>query len=221
MNLPDGLLDGPWTWLAWLLFAALAGLAARRAPWWVLADSTRLNAFLAMIVALILLWHLQAGVKPGLSLHLLGATLLTLCFGWSLAFIGLCLVLVGVSLNGAAGSEAFAINALLMAGVGVAVSQGLHRLVEWLLPRHLFVYIFCKGFFAAALTVMAVGVTVCLLLALAGAYSSEYLIGEYLPYFFLLGFSEAWLSGMFATLFAVYRPDLLADFEDAQFFGRK
>jgi len=78
MNLPDGLLDGPWTWLAWLLFAALAGLAARRAPWRVLADSTRLNAFLAMIVALILLWHLQAGVKPGLSMHLLGATLLRL-----------------------------------------------------------------------------------------------------------------------------------------------
>ena len=68
---------------------------------------------------------------------------------------------------------------------------------------------------------MAVGVTVCLLLAMAGAYSSEYLIDEYLPYFFLLGFSEAWISGMFATLFAVYRPDLLADFEDAQFLGRK
>jgi uncharacterized membrane protein len=44
---------------------------------------------------------------------------------------------------------------------------------------------------------------------------------EYLPYFLLLGFSEAWLSGMLSTLFAVYRPELLADFEDAQFFGRR
>ena len=215
MNLPDGLLDGRWTFLAWLLFAAFAWLAARRAPWRVLADSTRLHAFLAMIVALTLLWHLQAGVKPGLSLHLLGATLFTLCFGWPLAFIGLCLVLAGVSLNGTAGGEVFAVNALLMAGVGVAVSEGLHRLVERLLPRHMFVYIFCKGFFAAALAVMAVGVVSCLLLTLAGAYTSDYLIDEYLPYFVLLGFSEAWLSGMFTTLFTVYRPDLLADFEDA------
>jgi uncharacterized membrane protein len=47
------------------------------------------------------------------------------------------------------------------------------------------------------------------------------LASEYLPYFVLLGFSEAWLSGMLSTLFAVYRPELLADFEDAQFFGRK
>jgi uncharacterized membrane protein len=61
----------------------------------------------------------------------------------------------------------------------------------------------------------------CLLLRLAGAYESDYLTSEYLPYFLLLGFSEAWLSGMLTTLFAVYRPDLLADFEDAQFLGRK
>jgi uncharacterized membrane protein len=81
-----------------------------------------------MIVALILLWHLQAGVKPGLSLHLLGATVFTLCFGWALAFVGLCLVLLGVSLNGAAGWQAFAVNALLMAGVGVAVS---HAPIVW------------------------------------------------------------------------------------------
>lgn len=221
MNLPDGLLDGPWILLAWVLFVPLALVAVRRAPWRVLLDSARLNAFLAMIVALILLWHLQAGVKPGLSLHLLGATVFTLCFGWALAFIGLCLVLVGVGVNGFVGWQAFAVNALLMAGVGVVASHGVHRLVDRLLPRHMFIYIFGKGFFASALAVMAVGVTACLLLALAGIYDSDYLIAEYLPVFLLLGFSEAWLSGMLATLFAIYRPDLLADFEDAQFLGRK
>jgi len=221
VNLPDGLLGGGWILLSWVLFVAVALLALRRAPWHVLADSARLNAFLATIVALILLWHLQAGVRPGLSLHLLGATLFTLCFGWALAFIGLCLVLIGLGLNGFAGWQTFAFNALLMAGVGVGVSHALHRLVDRLLPRHMFVYIFCKGFFAAALTVIAVGLTACALLVLAGTYDSDYLAAEYLPYFLLLGFSEAWLSGMMATLFAVYRPELLADFDDAQFLGRK
>lgn len=221
MNLPDGLINGQWTVLAWCLFAMSASLAARRAPWHVLADSRRLNAFLAMIVGLILLWHLKAGIKPGLALHLLGATVFTLCFGWALAFIGLCAVLAGVTLNGAAGFKPFAVNALLMAGVGVFTSHWLHQLVDRVLPRHLFVYIFCKGFFASALAVMAVGVVSCMLLVLAGAYDSDYLTSEYLPYFLLLGFSEAWLSGMLSTLFAVYRPELLADFEDAQFFGRR
>ena len=221
MNLPDGLLGGGWILLSWLLFVGVALVAVRRAPWRVLADSARLNAFLATIVSLVVLWHLQAGVRPGLSLHLLGATVFTLCFGWALAFIGLCLVLVGVGLNGFAGWQSFAVNALLMAGVGVAVSHVLHRLVDRLLPRHIFVYIFCKGFFASALALIAVGLSACALLVLSGTYSADYLAGEYLPYFLLLGFSEAWLSGMMATLFAVFRPELLADFDDAQFLGRK
>jgi uncharacterized membrane protein len=221
VNLPDGLLGSGWLLLSWMVFVGVALLALRRAPWPVLADGARLNAFLATIVALIVLWHLQAGVKPGLSLHLLGATVFTLCFGWALAFIGLCLVLLGVGLNGFAGWQSFAINALLMAGVGVAVSHALHRLVDRWLPRHMFVYIFCKGFFAAALAVIAVGLAACTLLVLAGTYDGDYLAAEYLPYFLLLGFSEAWLSGMMATLFAVYRPDLLADFDDVQFLGKK
>ncbi|MEF8726606.1 MAG: energy-coupling factor ABC transporter permease [Accumulibacter sp.] len=219
MNLPDGLLDTGWVMVAWTLFVGATVIAARRAPWRVLLDSSRLNAFLAMIVALILLWHLQAGVKPGLSLHLLGATVFTLCFGWQLAFLGLSVVLLGVTLNGAAGWQAFALNAVLMAGVGVGVSHTAHRLVDRLLPGHLFVFIFCKGFFTAALAVLAVGLVSSLVFALAGAYSGQYLADDYLPYFFLLGFSEAWLSGMLSTLLAVYRPQLLADGSDAPFPG--
>ncbi|HMW18939.1 MAG TPA: energy-coupling factor ABC transporter permease [Accumulibacter sp.] len=221
MNLPDGLLDGQWTAVAWVLFAIAAIAAVRSAPWRVLQESTRLNAFLALVVTLTLLWNLKAGVKPGLALHLLGATVFTLCYGWALAFVGLCLVLIGVSLNGAAGWQVYPVNALLMAGVGVAVSQGLHRLVDRLLPAQLFVFIFCKGFFASALTVIATGAMVCLVLGLAGAYPADYLRGEYLPYFVLLGFSEAWLSGMVATLLAVYRPDLLADFDDSRFLRKR
>lgn len=220
MNLPDGLLDASWTIPAWFVFVLIAARALRRAPWRVLADSARLNAFLGLLVALLVLWHLQAGVKPGLTLHLLGATVLTLCFGWRLAFVGLSLVLFGVTLNGFAGWQVFAVNALLMAGVGVAASALLHRLVERLLPQHVFVYIFCNGFFAAALAVLAVGAVSCLVLALAGAYRGEYLGEEYLPYFLLLGFSEAWLSGMLTTLLVVYRPDLLTSFEDQRYLGQ-
>ncbi|MCM8611320.1 energy-coupling factor ABC transporter permease [Accumulibacter sp.] len=221
MNLPDGLLDTGWTLVAWMPFVVATVIAARQARWRVLLDSSRLNAFLAMIVALILLWQLQAGVKPGLSLHLLGATVFTLCFGWQLAFLGLSVVLLGVTLNGAAGWQAFALNAVLMAGVGVGVSHTGHRLVDRLLPGHLFVFIFCKGFFTAALAVLAVGLVSSLVFALAGAYSGQYLADDYLPYFFLLAFSEAWLSGMLSTLLAVYRPQLLADGSDALFPGGK
>lgn len=221
MNLPDGLIGTTWTLLSWVLFVPFAVYAVRRAPWRVLNDSARLNVWLGTIVVLILLWNLKAGVKPGLSLHLLGAMAITLCFDWALAFVGLCLALAGATLNGVAGWEAFALNALLMGGVGVAASHGIHRLVSKILPSHFFIYIFANGFFGAGLSVLAVGAASCLLFVLDGAYSAEYLSGEYLPYFLLLGFSEAWLSGMAITLFVVYRPGWVSTFADKQYIANK
>ena len=219
--MPDGLLDGQWTAVAWVLFAIAAIAAVRSAPWRVLQESTRLNAFLALVVTLTLLWNLKAGVKPGLALHLLGATVFTLSFGPHLAFIGLSLVTLGITLNGAAGGFAYALNALLLAGVGVVLSQRLYRLFSLWLPKHFFVYIFVNGFFGAALTTIGVGVVSTCFLAMAGAYEWEYLSGEYLPYFLLLAFSEAWLSGMVMTLFVVYRPNWVLTFDDSRYLTGK
>jgi uncharacterized membrane protein len=39
---------------------------------------------------------MKAGVKPGLNLHLLGATMFTLMFGRQLAIVGFSLVLAGL-----------------------------------------------------------------------------------------------------------------------------
>lgn len=217
MNLPDGLLDSTWAAMAWLLFAPFVLHTVWRAPWHVVAESARFNTWLGLIVALTLLWSLKAGVKPGLSLHLLGAAVMTLCFGWRLAFLGLCLVLAGVTLNGDAGWEGYAINALLMGGVGVPVSHAVWRATDRFLPRHFFVYVFANGFFGAALAVMSVGLVSCLVLVASDTYRFEYLFEEYLPYFLLLGFSEGWLSGMAVTLFILYRPGWVASFDDARY----
>ena len=191
------------------------------APWAALKDSERLNVWLGMIVLLVLVWSLKAGVKPGLSLHLLGAMVFTLSFGPHLAFVGLSLVLFGVTLNGEAGFFAYALNALLMAGVSVALSNAIYRLILRLLPRHFFVYVFVNGFFGSALTIFGVGLASVLLMGMAGAYGWEYLTTEYLPYFLLLGFSEAWLSGMLITLFVVYRPKWVATFDDSSYLMNK
>ncbi len=217
MNLPDGLLNNAWVVTAWLLFVPLAAHVLRRAPWRLLADNGRLNTWLGMVVILTLLWSLKAGVKPGLSLHLLGATVMTLCFGWRLAFVGLCLVLVGVSLNGDAGWTSYAADALLMGGVGVMVSQTIYRLADRFLPRNFFVYVFMNGFFGAWVTVLCIGLASTLVLAGADIYSFEYLSDEYLPFFMLLGFSEAWLSGMVITLFVLYCPSWVVSFDDARY----
>ncbi len=215
------MLGEAWYWMAWVIWLACFALSLFRAPWHLLKDAERLNVWLGMVVLLTLMWSMQAGVKPGLSLHLLGATVFTLCFGPALAFIGLCLVLAGVTLNGAAGPMAYALNGLLMAGVGVLVSQALYRLLAGVLPKNFFVFIFVNGFFSAALMVVCVGLVSTVFLAVADAYSWEYLTSEYFPYFMLLGFSEAWLSGMVLTLFVVYRPNWVITFDDSRYLVNK
>ena len=59
----------------------------------------QLNVWLGTIVVLMLVWSMKAGVRPGLNLHLLGATVFTLMFGRQLAIIGLSIVLAAVTLQ--------------------------------------------------------------------------------------------------------------------------
>ncbi|MBP5988319.1 MAG: energy-coupling factor ABC transporter permease [Azonexus sp.] len=221
MNLTDNLLGDGWYWAAWAVWVPLFARSVLRSPWRRLADSTQMNVWLGLVVVLTLVWSLKAGVKPGLDLHLLGATLFTLSFGPHLAFVGLSLVTAGITLNGAAGQFSFAANALMMAGVSVALSQIYYRISAAILPRHFFVYIFVNGFFCAALTIISFGFFATALLALSGAYAWDYLMSEYFPYFLLLGFSEAWLSGMVVTLFVVYRPGWVGTFEDSRYLAGK
>ena len=155
MNLPDNLLDDAWCWIAWAVWLPVFVRSVWRAPWLRFKDSEQFNVWLGMIVLLTLIWSLKAGVKPGLSMHLLGASVFTLCFGPALAFIGLSMVLLGITLNGAAGGFAFALNSLLVGGFGVLFSQYFYQAVRRFLPRHFFVYIFVNGFFAAHLSTIA------------------------------------------------------------------
>lgn len=214
-------MDEAWYWAAWAVWAAAFVLCIRRAPWARLKESSQSNLWLGMVVLLTLLWSLKAGIKPGLALHLLGATTFTLCAGPELAFLGLSAVLAGVTLNGAAGWFSFALNSLLMAGVGVTVSWTILRFSERWLPKHFFVYLFVNAFFGSALTLFVVGLGISGVLGLAGAYDFGYLWDEYLQYFLLLGFSEAWLSGMVMTLFVVYKPHWVATFDDSRYLAGK
>jgi uncharacterized membrane protein len=221
VNLPDTLLGEGWYWAAWVVWLPLFARSVWRAPWLRLKDSDLFNVWLGMIVLLTLIWSMKAGVKPGLSMHLLGTTVFTLSFGPHLAFVGLSLVLLGICLNGGFDIFAYAINALLMAGVGILVTQTIYRIVVRCLPHNFFIYIFVNGFFTAALSVIGVGVVATLVMVVAGAYEWEYLTSEYLPYFLLLGFSEAWLSGMLITLFVIYRPNWIVTFDDASYLANK
>ncbi len=222
MNFPDDLLPELWYWGAFapVLLAVLwslrgAGLKS------LLAEPWTQNQWLGAIVVLMLIWSLRAGVRPGLNLHLLGAAAMQLMFGPELAILGLSAVLAAVTFNSHLSWQAFGLNALVMILAPVLFSRLHLRCVERFLPANFFIYIFVGSFLGAALSLVFTGVVASSVLFVAGAYSAEYLLGNYLPYFILLAFSEAFLTGLSITLMAVYRPEWLRTFDDARYLWRK
>lgn len=214
------LLPGPLVTAAQGVAVAALAHAALRAPWRRLADPAQQHVLFGAMVFLFGLWLIKAGVRPGLDLHFIGATALTLMFGPRLALLAVSGVLAANTLAGAGSWPGFALSVLVVAALPVAVSHAVFRAADRHLPNHLFVYVFANGFFGAALAVLASGAAICLLLAGAGVYDWAYLGREYLPYYVLLAWGEALMTGMAVTLMVVYRPRWIPTFDDARYLSR-
>jgi uncharacterized membrane protein len=221
MNFPDFLLPSTLLWVANGLALIVIASAALQAPWRRLQRPDYLNVCMAVAVGLMLAWSVKAGVKPGLDFHLLGGTLLTLMFGPWLALAVLVFVLLAVTISGAAGWASLGINFLLMAALPVLLSHTIFRIADTRLPNHLFVYIFVNAFLGAGLAMAACGIAAVTILGSVGAYSGSYLGAHYLPYFILMGWSEAMLTGMLITLLVAYRPGLVCTFSDERYLKTK
>ncbi|MHB0981955.1 MAG: energy-coupling factor ABC transporter permease [Thiobacillus sp.] len=215
-------LPAPFYLVGWLGLAWLAWRWLMSGDWRRLAEPSRLNLFLAATVAVLALWQIRTGIKPGLAFHLYGMAALTLMFGfWRASFAGV-LILLANAAFGRGSWTALGVDALLLAALPAAVSWGIFRLLERRLPNHFFIYVLGNGFFGAALSVAAIGLATTALMALAGAYSLEYLLSHYTPYATLLiGWAEAFTTGMAVTMMAVYRPAWLETFDDARYIRNK
>lgn len=221
MNFPAGLFAESWTLGAFLPLALVWFWCLRTAPWKRLADAGQANVWFGAIVVLTLLWSMKAGTRPGLNLHLLGATAFTLMFGRQLAIVGLSIVMAAVTLNGAAGWEAYGLNVLITAVYPCIAAAVLLAIVERYLPANFFYYTFCAAFFGAAIAVASTGLLSTVVLWLAGVYSAQLLFSDYFPYYVLLGFAEAWLNGAAITLMVIYYPHWVGSFDDRRYLTRQ
>ena len=217
MNLTSTLLPPTWYWLSLLLTGGLVAWCAAKAPWARLRQSSFSHAWLGAIVALFALWQMRAGIHPGLGFHLLGASASTLMFGPHLALIAMALVAVLNAVAGTLEPWSIPVNVLLMGVVPIAVSTLALRTVERWLPSHFFVYIFGNAFFGTALGMIAGGVMASALLAGADVYPLEYLRSDYLPWYLLMSWAEAFTTGAAITLLVVYRPSWVSTFDDRRY----
>jgi len=203
--------------IAGLGFAGVMGLALRSAPWWQLYEPGRLHLFGASVLGITVLWSLSAGITPGLSLHYLAVTTLTLMFGWQFALLAVSLALVLVALFTAQHWVSLPLVALLSGVVPVLVSHGVLRLVERTLPPHPFIYLYLCAFAGGALAILASMLAVSALLSVMGVYPLDRITGEYLIYLPLLVLPEAILNGIMVTAMVMLKPQWLSTWSDERY----
>lgn len=215
MNFDSATLPADLLLLASLPVILWLGWALLRASWRELLFTPLWHRWAAGVLVICLLWRLHGQLGTGLDLHLLGATLVTLTYGLPLG--SLCLVL-GAALAYATGPHvawtALPLNLLLGALIPALITQAIQGFARRRLPANYFVFLFINACLAAALGVIAVGIIATMLLAGFGAHALDWLLDNYLPYYLLMGFSEAWLTGAAIALMVIWLPGWVASFDD-------
>lgn len=213
MDIPTFALDNFFNISGHFLYWPIFLWAIVRAPWKrVLVLGT--NIYFGVCVCVLLIWQLKVELDVGLSLHILGATLMTLMFGWQLAIIGLAMVLLGTSIRADLGFGSFGVNGLICSVIPVFVSYWTTVLVYRFLPKNFFIYIFLSGYANAAITQAVVGFVSVIVFVIAADQTFEYLLGNYLAAYLMILFPEAFITGTVLTMLVVYFPKSIMSFND-------
>lgn len=198
---------------AWVVTVGLLALALWKNPFKRLQDATLQHVWLAIVVAISVLWASNAWLEDGTVLHLLGATLVVTLFDWGLALVAMGVIVGLAALVFDATWEGVALTFLVFGAFPVAISALLQRACTAWLPRNLFMFIVGQGFVSPAMAVsaaayLALGTHV----ALNGGSAITVPAG-YAFSVFLLASGEAWFTGMATALIAVYRPTWVTTYD--------
>lgn len=214
MSISDGLFTGVWLNVLHLIYLAALGYAIYRAPWHALAANRGLQHLcFGATVALIILWSMRAGISPGLSIHFLGVTALTLILGWDLAILSATSVLLVMTLLGRESIEGISVNGLCLAVLPALLTHLIHQWVERTFAKNFFIYLFLCAFIGAALVTAASGLGMGMLLWLDDVYPWSKIMHEYVRYLPLIMFPEALLNGILMTGIMVFYPDWIRTFD--------
>ncbi|WKE66859.1 energy-coupling factor ABC transporter permease [Gallaecimonas kandeliae] len=208
----------PWALLAGAL--ACCAWAQKRGELALLRSQAWLQGlFLGSALVLLVLWLLKAGIEPGLKVHFLGLTAVTLVLGWRLALLAGLLPLGLLALAGLTAWQHLGIQLLAGVLLPVLLSEGGRRVVYRFLPHNLFVYFFCAGFFNAALALIGQMLAMAAWFYFGEGFKAEQVLDNYLVLMPLLAFPEALLNGMAVTVLAIYKPHWLKEFHDSDYLN--
>lgn len=218
------------------------GVAAAFKPWQTLRHTGLQNPWLAAMVVLPWVWWTRHLLPSGMALHVSGSCLLVLMFGWPLAVWSVTLVglLAGMlealspprvdayqhlvagpavrDLSDLASHLWLNLDAIVaqIAWMGVlpaTLSLALGLMLRRWLPLHLFVFILGRGFMVTAVAVSLAGVLSALFERVpASLETSEWLLANW-----LMGWGEAFSTGMLIAIFVAFKPHWLLTYSDQRY----
>ncbi len=204
--------------LGWMLYLAALLWAALRAPWVELfSDTRRQHLVFGTMLAIFLLWLVRRDFDSGLSFHFIGLTAATLLLDWPLAILAAFTAQLGLVLTGHQQFLALGTNGVLLVLIPVLVTESCAMLVERTQPRNLFVYIFCSGFFPAALAALACILASLGVLLFDGRYPMPPWLDDFAGYIWLVMFPEAFINGTAITALVVFCPEWLETFNRTRY----
>lgn len=219
MNIPDSLISSDLLWLNWLLFVVTMGVGLYRSPWRALVHAPqRLNLIAASVLFLAMLWLFASSALPGLSLHFLGLTVVTLVIGWPLALISGGVTLLILSLAGQVGFSGLGWDMLGMVVPPVLITSVINAGAQRLLPANYFIYLFVNSFLSAVLGAMGAASAAAGLLMYFGVYDWEVLASSYFPLLPIQWVPEAMINTMMILGLTLLRPDWVLTFDDRRYF---
>lgn len=216
---PD-VLTPPTMTLAWFLYTVVMGWAIWRSPWVELfSDVRRQHVLFGTVFALYLLWLVRRDFDTGVSYHFIGMTAVTLLLDWPLALVGGCVAQVGLLVLGRQEPAALGVNGLLFIALPVLITEACSMIVERVQPKNPFVYIFCSGFFAAALSALLCLVAALCVLWWEGLFAMPEWLEDFVGYLWLIIFSEAFINGVVITALVVFCPEWLETFNRTRYLS--
>ncbi|HDS1734840.1 energy-coupling factor ABC transporter permease [Pseudomonas hunanensis] len=204
--------------LGWLVYLPVLIWAASRTRWVELVtDRRRQHLLFGAVFALFALWLVRRDFDTGVSYHFIGMTAVTLLLDWPLAILAGCMAQIGLMLLGRQDLAALGVNGLLIIGLPVLITEVCAILVERAQPRNLFVYIFCSGFLAAAVSALCCLMAALGLLWLDGRFAMPEWLADFVGYLWLIIFPEAFINGMVVSALVVFCPEWLETFNRTRY----
>lgn len=205
-----------------LLFAFILLRAAWKAPWrsfW--SNNEQFNAFIGLALWLTVLWLFPVGVREGLKLHPIGATLCFLIFDSQIAMLMLGGILIVTLLYNGTSLLAMGNIGLVMIILPIAFSRLFLKVFYCYGKSNYFSYVLWNGYSCGALSMLLVTFVNGLLITASGKYSGFTMDNVYWSFLPVIVSIESVLTGAFISGFAVALPKSVAHFNPDFYFAKK